>query len=251
MAGVEETAETSISEKPRNRAVPFLAAFNEIESFLRAALDAKKTDSFNWMVSKAEKRHIVTTAQANDLKEFAGLRNAISHGEYQDFRPIAEPLPETVAEIEAIRDQLLHPALATDVIGHQDVVTFAPDDDVHEALKAIRDTGISQFPIYQGKQCVGVLTTNTIARWLADELKSGDTITSTAIGDILAFNERKDNAVFLPRTATAVEAIAALTSPDAKQTLPRLVIITEHGHDNQQPLCVITPSNLAALYDAA
>ena len=92
---------TSESEKPRNRAVPFLAAFNEIEGFLRSALDARKSDGFNWMVSKAEKRHILTSAQANDLKEFASLRNAISHGAYQDFRPIAEPLPETVAEYES------------------------------------------------------------------------------------------------------------------------------------------------------
>lgn len=244
--GTERGQET----RPRNRAVPFLAAFNEIEGFLRSALDAKKTDSFNLMVSKAEKQHIITTAQANDLKEFASLRNAISHGEYQDYRPIAEPLPETVADIEAIRDQLLNPALAIDVIGHQDVITFAPDEDVHEALDAIRDTGISQFPIYDGKQCIGVLTTNTIARWLADELGDDDSITNSSIEHVLGFNERKDKAVFLPRTATATEVIAALTAPQRKQVLPRLAIITEHGHDNQQPLRVITPSNLPALFDA-
>ena len=238
------------SARPSNRAVPFLAAFNEIESFLRSALDAKKTDGFNWMVSKAEKRHIVTTGQANDLKEFAGLRNAISHGEYQDYRPIAEPLPEAVAEIEAIRDQLLHPALAIDVIGHQDVITFSPDEDIHEALHAIRDTGISQFPIYDDKQCRGVQTTNTIARWLADELGEDDSIANSSIEHVLTFNERKDKAVFLPRTATATEVIAALTAPSRKQVLPRLVIITEHGHHNQQPLRVITPSNLPAFFDA-
>ena len=238
------------SARPSNRAVPFLAAFNEIESFLRSALDAKKTDGFNWMVSKAEKRHIVTTGQANDLKEFAGLRNAISHGEYQDYRPIAEPLPEAVAEIEAIRDQLLHPALAIDVIGHQDVITFSPDEDIHEALHAIRDTGISQFPIYDDKQCRGVQTTNTIARWLADELGEDDSIANSSIEHVLTFNERKDKAVFLPRTATATEVIAALTAPSRKQVLPRLVIITEHGHNTQQPLRVITPSNLPAFFDA-
>jgi len=242
---------TSESEKPRNRAVPFLAAFNEIEGFLRSALDARKSDGFNWMVSKAEKRHILTSAQANDLKEFASLRNAISHGAYQDFRPIAEPLPETVAEIETIRDQLLHPALAIDVVGPQKVVTFSPGDDINEALHAIRDTGISQFPVYDGKKCIGVLTTNTIARWLADELNDDNSINHSTIEHVLSFNERKDAAVFLPRTATAPEVIAALTSPHAQQTLPRLVIITEHGNDNQQPLCVVTPSNLPALFEVA
>ena len=239
-----------MSEPYTNRAVPFLAAFNDIEAFLRNALDAKKTDSFNWMVSKAERNHVLTPAQANDLKEFAGLRNAISHGEYQNYRPIAEPLPETVDEIEHIRDQLLHPPVAMEVIGHQKVITFGPDDDVNVALRAIRDTGISQFPIYEGKQFVGMLTTNTIARWLASEINDDDTLTNKGIRHLLTFNERKDQAVFLPREASATEVIAALTSPAAHDTLPRLVIITEHGHNNQQPLCVITPSNLPALFDA-
>ena len=127
-----------MTEAYSNRAVPFLAAFNDIEAFLRNALDAKKTDSFNWMVSKAERNHVLTPAQANDLKEFAGLRNAISHGEYQNYRPIAEPLPETVEEIEHIRDQLLHPPVAMDVIGHQKVITFGPDDDVNMDLTPVR-----------------------------------------------------------------------------------------------------------------
>ena len=237
--------------EPTNRAVPFMAAFNDIEGFLRTALDAKKSDSFNWMVSKAEKKNIVTPAQANDLKEFASLRNAISHGEWQDFRPIAEPLPETVAEIERIRDQLLDPPLAIDILGHQDVITFSPDDDIHEPLRVIRDTGISQFPVYDDRQCIGALTTNTIARWLAEDLAEDDTISAKPVGEILSHNEPKDHAIFMPRTATAVEVIHALTSPGNERTLPRLVIITEHGNPNQQPLCVVTASNLPALFDAA
>ncbi|GAB3075339.1 CBS domain-containing protein [Corynebacterium aquatimens] len=241
--------------EPSNRAVPFLAAFNDIEQFLRSALEAKKTDSFNWMVSKAENKHIITTAQANDLKEFAGLRNAISHGEYQDFRPIAEPLPETVAEIEKIRDQLLHPALAIEVLGPQNVITFTPSDDIHEPLRVIRDTGISQFPVYEKNQghknCVGVLTTNTIARWLAEDLAEDDSITAKTVGEVLVYNETKDHAIFLPRTATAAEVVQALTSPGNQRTLPRLVIITEHGNTNQMPLLVVTASNLPALIDAA
>lgn len=237
--------------EPTNRAVPFLAAFNDIEAFLRTELGAKKSDSFNWMVSKAEKKNVVTPAQANDLKEFASLRNAISHGEYQDFRPIAEPLPETVDEIEKIRDQLLDPPLAMSVLGPQDVVTFAPEDDIHEPLKVIRETGISQFPVYDGRQCIGVLTTNTIARWLAADLASDDTISAKPVSEILAHNESKDHAIFMPREATANDVIQALTSPGNERTLPRLVIITEHGNPNQQPLCVVTASNLPALFDAA
>ena len=65
-----------------NRAVPFLAAFNAIEGFLRDALGAKKSDSFAWMARLAAKRGVLTHDQAETLQEYAELRNAISHGEY-------------------------------------------------------------------------------------------------------------------------------------------------------------------------
>lgn len=100
-----------------SRAVEFLATFNDIEAFLREELGAKKTDSFKWMARQASQRGIITQDHAADLREFAELRNAISHGEYQDFRPIAEPLPETVQEIQRIRDALIQPALAVGVVG--------------------------------------------------------------------------------------------------------------------------------------
>ena len=96
-----------------------------------------------------------------------------------------------------------------------------------------------------------MLTTNTIARWLANELGDTDTLMHRDIRHVLTFNERKDQAVFLPHDATATKVIATLTSTAAHDTLPRLVIITEDGNANQHPLGVITASNLAALFDAA
>ena len=86
-----------MSNAEPNRAVPFLAAFNSIEKFLRSELDAKRSDSFSWMARLAAEKGIITLEQSETLQEFADLRNAISHGEYDNLRPIAEPLPETVA----------------------------------------------------------------------------------------------------------------------------------------------------------
>lgn len=234
-----------------SRAVAFLAAFNAIEGFLREALDAKKTDSFKWMCTQAAKRGILTRDQADDLKEFAELRNAISHGEYRDFRPIADPLPETVAEIERIRDTLLEPPLALQVVGQdQKVVTFTPEDEIRDALQAIRETGHTQFPIYDGGECVGLLTTNAIARWVAAELEDSDTIDSTTIREALKLSGQHDRAVFLPRDAPAAAAIDALTTPLDSGALPRLAIITEHGNPNQRPIAVVGATDIPALAEA-
>lgn len=231
-----------------NRAIEFLAAFNDIEGFLREALDAKKSDSFKWMCSQAADRGLLTRDQATDLKEYAELRNAISHGEYRDFKPIAEPLPETVAAIQHLRDTLLTPVTALEVVGQgQKVITFSPQDKIRAALNAIGETGHTQFPIYDGGVCVGLLTTNAIARWVAAALAEGDTIGSTTISEALKLSGQHDQPVFLTRTAPAAAAIEALTTPLESGALPRLAIITEHGKPDQRPIVVIGATDIPAL----
>lgn len=240
-----------------SRAVEFLAAFNDIEAFLRSELEAKKSDSFKWMATQAAKRGVISRDQADDLKEFAELRNAISHGEYRDFRPIAEPLQETVDEIKHIRNALLEPTLAVDVVGYdQSIVTLSPDDAVGDALRAIRESGHTQFPIYHDGTCVGLLTTNAIARWVAEELETADsidaaTIENTTVADALELSGQHDTAVFLPRTATAAAAVDALTTPLASGALPRLGIVTEHGNADQRPIAVVNSTDIPHLTEAS
>ncbi|MBA1837037.1 CBS domain-containing protein [Corynebacterium sp. zg912] len=239
-----------MSNAETNRAVPFLAAFNAIEKFLRDQLDAKKSDSFTWMTRLAAKRGILTSDQSDTLREFADLRNAISHGEYEDLRPIAEPLPETVAQIERLRDELLAPTLALEVIEHQRVISFSPSSDIHEPLAMIAAKGITQFPVYDDGKCVGLLTTNAIARWVAAELRDDDTIATATIADVLAHSGKLDQPIFLHRTVTAAAAVEALSTPLPTGAVPRLAIITEHGKPTQRPISVLAATDIPTLAQA-
>lgn len=233
-----------------NRAIPFLAAFNEIEQFLRQELNAKKSDGFSWMVRQAQRRHLVRTDHAEALQAFADLRNAISHGTYRENQPIAEPLAETVEEISRIRDLLLDPPLALGILGPHAVRSFAPGDDIREALGIIRTTRISQFPVYESGTFRALLTTNTIARWVAADLDDNDHLDGRTVREVLEYAEDNDFAVFLPRTATAQEVVDELTTPARDGSLPRAALLTEHGRANQKPLRVVGGSDMAALLDA-
>lgn len=234
-----------------NRAIPFLAAFNDIESHLREALGAKKSDSFRWMVGQAHKRHLISEDQAADLREFGDLRNAISHGRYtDDLRPIAEPMPETVTEIEHIRDILRDPPLALSVLGPQEVRTFSPTAAIGSVLKVIRETQISQFPVYDNGTSVDLLTTNTIARWVAADLDDNDHLDARSVAEVLRYAESTDRAVFLPRDVTAQATLDAMTTPAKDGTLPRAGLITEAGRKDQRPIRVIGGSDIAVLMEA-
>lgn len=239
-----------MSNAEHNRAVPFLAAFNAIEKFLRDELDAKRSDSFSWMSRIAAKQGVITREQSETLQEFADLRNAISHGKYDDLRPIAEPLPATVEEIERLRDTIISPALALDVVPNPRVISFSPGTDIHEPLHTIADDGLTQFPVYDDGECVGLLTTNAIARWIAAELTDDDRIPATTVGDVLQHNGKLDQPIFLPRTVTAAGAVEALSTPLDSGAVPRLAIITEHGKPTQKPIAVLAAGDIPALTQA-
>lgn len=241
-----------MTEPSGDRATKFLAAFNAIEQHLRSEMNAKDSDGMSWLARKAGERRLLTPRDANDLQEFSQLRNAISHGEYTpDLRPIADPLPETLEEIEGIRDRLLDPPTALGVLGNQQVRTVSPGDQIHEVLHIIAATNISQLPVYEGRRYVGLLTTNAIARWVAADLRTDDTLDARTVQEVLAYAESSDFAVFLPRDASARAAIDALTVPDASKRLPVVVILTEHGSASQAPLRVVGNSDLMELVKAA
>ncbi|WP_080794726.1 CBS domain-containing protein [Corynebacterium pacaense] len=226
-------------------AIAFLAAFNDIEAHLRAKLSARRSDGFRWMVRLAEKKHLISANQAAALDAFAELRNAISHGPYDNLRPIADPRPDTVATIVQIRDLLLHPPIALERLPHQNVRSLQLGDPIRDALSIIRTTEISQFPVYGDAGYVALLTTNTIARWVAADLQDNSRLDAGTVGEVLDYAESSDTAVFMSRTATAQEVIDTMTGP----ALPWSVIVTEHGKADQKPLRIISGRDMRALIE--
>ena len=152
------------SRTHQHRAFPFLAAFNEIEEYLRRALDAHHHTSFSTMVRQAERDEIITADQADDLLELADLRNAISHGRYgRQNQPIAEPNPDTVRTITKIRDELLQPVSALQLVRAGRVTIYRPNATIGELVAASH----GKYPVYSEGKFVALLTNGDIVSWLA------------------------------------------------------------------------------------
>ena len=66
-----------------------------------------------------------------------------------------------------------------------------------------------QFPVYENGRCVGLLTTNTIARWVAADLGDDSKLDASTVRETLKYAEPRDEAVFLPRTISAAAAVLA------------------------------------------
>ena len=229
----------------------FLSAFNEIEELFRSKLGANQHVEFAQLEREYGDRYRLPVPHRNALRAFRELRNAIVHGRYFGSRPIAEPVSEVVDEIERLRDLLMAPPTALSVLSTRDVSIVHMDEPVRIALEHVRRFDYSQLPVYDAKDYVGVLTTNTIARWLAAQLVLNQGLAEEeTVRRVLTFSEAHERALLVPRTLTAAEAIHKLSHGGAGGTPVTALIMTEHGLNSETPLRVIAVFDMPQLTTA-
>jgi CBS domain-containing protein len=177
------------------------------------------------------------------LQTYAVLRNAIDHNSHRGVYPIAEPIPEIVDEIRKVRDKIKTPPDAISVLPEMDVCSVHAGEPVSVALEYVRQFDFSQLPVYESGQYVGILTTNTIARWLAQQIVDGREHRDAAINEVMEFREPSDCTLLVDRTLTAADAIHQLAygGPDGGPV--NALILTESKLPTDRPIRVI------AVYD--
>jgi hypothetical protein len=231
-----------------NRGMQFVAAFNDIEGHFRAVLGADEYVPFTTMAREYAEKKRLSREHLAALVAFASLRNAISHSRYYDGRPIAEPVEEVVQQIERLREQIKTPPRALTVLGPMKVCIAGPDDLIGEILKYVRRFDYSQLPVYDDGRYVALLTTNAVARWLANQLAMNEGLAEEErVARVLEFSEPHEQAVLLPRSSTAADAIDRLSRGGPGGRPAAALIITDSGKATEKPLAVIVADDLPRL----
>ena len=225
----------------------FIEAFNDIELHLRSALGAERRVGFAELARTYAVQKKIPSAQLDTLLIFASLRNAIIHGRYYEGRPIAEPIREIVEEIEQLRGQIMSPPEVLTVLEAMDVCLVRPDDPISAVLEYVRRFDYSQLPIYDDARYLGILTTNAIGRWLAQQLAENRKLADAPVRHVLGFSETTDRGVLVNRAITAAEAIYTLSHGGRGGTPVNALIVTENGRETDEPLRVVVTYDLPIL----
>ena len=155
----------------------FLNAYARIEQALRKIVAPDRFLKFYELVNCAAKSEPIVKEYRSDLLEFGELRNAIVHNR-ADGRVIAEPDDDAVAAIERIAAHLTAPPRVLPLFKKK-VITVASRDPISKAVMLLYRHSFSQLPVTEGGITVGLLTSNTITRWLGKSLENkvypGDT----------------------------------------------------------------------------
>lgn len=184
----------------------FLSAFNRIERALRRMSNSDRGIPFSTVVEKASQLNAGVRRLKDDLREFAELRNAIVH-ETRNGQVVAEPTEWAVAEIERIASLLTDPPKVIPLFAKK-VLALETEAPIMKAVECMREHSFSQIPIYSGTRFVGLLTTNTIVRWLGARIAAGEfDLATTHIGAVLEHTEEVDIYCFLKKNATLFEVL--------------------------------------------
>ncbi|TDM39201.1 CBS domain-containing protein [Macrococcoides goetzii] len=215
----------------------FLNAFNTIERYLTQYNLNKGYASFSRLVDYAVLKDKVVAQYKDDLKQFAELRNAIVHNtRLGDNRVIAEPHEDVVKEIELIAEMLLHPTRAIEKATKK-VVTFHINDLLTTVLSQINTSKFTQFPIYNGKTYVGLLTESGITRYFAANHQKD--ISTIKLSEVIAY-EQKERAAFVGEGATEMEVVSMFKSYNEQNEKLEAVLITDTGNKDGKLIGLIT-----------
>jgi len=246
---LREPKDQKVDTIKNSRGDRFIAAFNDIEDQFRRILGCDEHATFAQMAREYARKKRLPPVQLEALVAFAALRNAISHGRYNDGQPIADPVQETVTEIERLRGQIRSPPLALTVLGSRQVYLTSPSEPISAVLELVGRFDYSQIPVYDDDTLyVSILTTNAIARWLANQLLLNHGLAEgEPVHNVLAFAEPHECAKLVPRTITAAEAIDQLTHGGEERGPVTALIVTEGGKPTEKPIRVIASHDLPLL----
>lgn len=253
--------DSGVKDKPRgggDLANRFLAAFNAIDQELAELVDGEFKQTFKRQVLLASRRNLYVRKYAEDLLQYADLRNAIVHTRRADA-VIAEPHEDVVLHIERISHQLRHFPIVADVMTLQPK-SVTPGASVGEVLRMFRRHNVSRCPIVSNKGVEGLITAKCVVRWLEEVAEesvtqegggkiSVEAAMSVSVGELLRYGSDNEYGV-IRRTASVEEAIDQFQQGVAGGRYVQALLVTVDGGRTSPLVGIVTPSDLPRFFEA-
>lgn len=184
------------------------------------------------------KRHPIVKQNAAALHLLTDLRNTIQHGKVNQGRPIATPRSDAIDAAERIAAMLVRqPPICEYMI--RGAAILAPSDTLEVASTWIVDQELSQLPVYDGCDYIGLFTTNALARWVAASIREGDgdiVQEQPVVKTIIDAAEEHEYAKFVKPTASALKCCDTLMAPSG----PLALLVTSDGTERGELQGIVT-----------
>jgi CBS domain-containing protein len=227
----------------------FVSAFNRIEKRLGALVGLGDYLPFTQLVEKAATKSSAVKLHRKRLRFLGNLRNLLVH-DHEHGKEVAVPTERTVRGLETLADRITSPPLLL-TVASRTVRSCRPTDRVGTAARIMHDHCFSQLPVYDGVRLVGLLTGETIARWLAARLGGGVGILEEEPVDKVLEHQETAGYALAAQTATVFDGLREFDQSLHSGTALQAVIVTANGRATEVPLGIVTPPDIPSLMRAA
>ncbi|MEK5444573.1 CBS domain-containing protein [Fredinandcohnia sp. FSL W7-1320] len=220
----------------------FEVAFNQIHDSLKSIVKIPD-DRFKVLLDVGSRKHQIIREFYDDLKQYAKLRNSLVHDKKQLGFYIAEPHINVVKQIEKNAAIFSRPNFALS-IATKEVITVGYEDDLIYTFQTIKRYGFSQYPVYKGKECVGLLNTGDIVRWVTENVTTTIVdLSGIKVKDVLS--RVHHHPIDFVAKSIDIFSIEDIFEEKHKKKLDlEAVIITENGKNDEIPLGLVTAWDL-------
>ena len=244
ISGKEEAKSFGLTKNQRENVETFLHLFTDLEKALKVKLRRSTNDRtrFSALVSFYEDKNPYWKESADLLRNFADIRNLLTHQRGTAFGYPIAVTPPLIKVIQRIKEQLLKPEPISERYCRS-VKTVSADDTIACVLALAFENGFSQFPVVNNGQFRGLITENEIVRWLGRESKMKSVEVNLAAFSVrMVLKEKdpflKDIAIFHFEKLDA--PVQEVMGRFAAQPALEVVLLTDSGTGNTPIKGIIT-----------
>ncbi|MTT30728.1 CBS domain-containing protein [Terrilactibacillus sp. BCM23-1] len=213
----------------------FNQQFKQIESYIKDP----NYQTFAETIRAKKQINAIINYFESDLLYFSKIYNAINIGKVDIEEITSEPIDDLYLHIKRVATELISPPKVIPKF-QWPVTTFDVNDSLALMLETIRDTGFTQFPVYDQQEFKGMVTDSGIAMWLSQNVHEDIiSLSETTLKDILAVEEDQINYLFISQDMDVYSASGLLTTRHNHNYISAL-LITEHGDPAEELLGIIT-----------
>jgi CBS domain-containing protein len=226
----------------------FLKAFRSIEQHLRKVAGSVRDAGVPELIGEATRRDPSIARHEVDLHKFRKLRNVLVHGDI-DGTEIAWPSDLAVERIERVKTLLTSPPRVVSVFRGK-VLSGKGDDPVGPAIRSMMEQTYSQMPVYDGKRFLGLLTMETVARFLGEHLdKTVRDLRLTPLREVLNCTECEDAHIFIPAKMRLTEVLMKFEESDRQGKRIQAMLITREGGPDEKLIGIITIWDIPRIHE--
>ena len=185
-----------------------------------------------------------------DLETCREIRNLLTHNANVGGVPVVEPSRPVIEMLQGVLQYVKKPPLALDYATRgEQILKAALRQRVMRLMEVMEKNGFSHVPVLEDGEFCGVFSIGTVFQVTLHSKKRIDKDTTLAeLKELIPIKEHNENYIFLPKTATYIEARRNFEHIRAKNRRISVVFITETGKQEERLLGMVTPFDVLNIH---